>query len=162
MVRRSAILLLVLSLTAAACSGGDTQPTSTTTAVPIDTSSTTTLSVVTTETIAPTTTSTTEEVEVEDEVIEFIAAIDELLIDTAYEDLANDDPEVFIATGLLFCEQLTEGAAPADLLVTYVESLTGGDIADADDDTLTLAGSILGTAVGYLCPEHTELIEEGL
>ena len=89
-------------------------------------------------------------------------AVDELLFDTAYEDLITEDPEVFVATGLLFCEQLAEGVGPSDILVSYVETLTGGDIDDADDDTLTLAGSILGTAVGYLCPEHVDLLEEGL
>lgn len=98
--------------------------------------------------------------EVSEEVLEFVAAVDELLIDTAYEDAVTDDPDVFIATGLLFCESLTDGEDPTGLLTSYVETLTGGSVDHADDDTLVLAGSILGATVGYLCPEHTDLIEE--
>ena len=101
-------------------------------------------------------------IEIGDEVLDFVAELVELLVDTEYEDLIVEEPEVFVATGLLFCEQLAEEVDPLDILTEYVETLTGAGIEDADDDTLTLAGSILGTAVGFLCPEHTELVQEGL
>ena len=127
-------------------------------------------SVETTSTLSETTTTSTPAEpdesanleDVSDEVIEFVAALAELLAETEYVDSIIEDPEVFVATGILFCEQLTGGTAPPDLLTDYVETLTGGDIEEADDDSLTMAGSILGTAVGYLCPEHTEMLEESL
>lgn len=99
--------------------------------------------------------------EVSDEVLDYIAAVRELLEGTDYEDAVAEGPDVFIATGYLFCEQLAGDVSPTDVLTEYVETLTGSDIEQADDDELALAGTILGTAVGFLCPEHTELIEEG-
>ena len=102
------------------------------------------------------------EFEIADEFIDFVAAIDELLLDTNYEGLVEEDPEIFIVTGLLFCEQLSEGVIPSEILIFYVETLTGDHIDEVDDDALVLAGSILGTAVGYFCPEHTDTLEEGL
>ncbi|MCZ6663280.1 MAG: hypothetical protein O6951_10230 [Actinobacteria bacterium] len=99
---------------------------------------------------------------VSDQVVGFVAALADLLAETEYVDSVIDDPEVFVATGILFCEQLAGGTAPPDILTDYVETLTEGDIEEADDDSLTLAGSILGSAVGYFCPEHTELLEESL
>ena len=41
-------------------------------------------------------------IEIGDEVLAFVAAVDELLVDTEYEDLIVEEPEVFVATGLLF------------------------------------------------------------
>ena len=40
--------------------------------------------------------------------------------------------------------------------------MTGSGIDTADDDTPVLAGALLGTAVGYLCPEHAEHVEQSL
>ena len=156
---RTRILLTVICLVVVACDSADT-------AAPPTTAS----DVTTTEDVVPkTTTSTVSEsedqddpIEIGDEVLDFVAALDELLVDTEYEDLIVEEPEVFLATGLLFCGQLAEEVDPLDILTEYVETLTGAGIEDAADDTLTLAGSILGTAVGFLCPEHTELVEEGL
>ena len=156
---RTRILLTVICLLVVACDSADT-------AAPPTAAS----DVTTTEDVVPkTTTSTVREsedqddpIEIGDEVLDFIAAIDELLADTQFEDLIVEEPEVFVATGRLFCDQLSEGLEPLDLLTNYVETLTGAGTEDADDDTLTLAGSILGTAVGFLCPEHTELLEESL
>lgn len=99
---------------------------------------------------------------VNDDVIEFVAAVDELLAETDYADAAVDDPDVFVATGWLLCDQLNDGLDPAEVLTVYVETLTGTDIDTADDDTLVLAGTLLGTAVGHLCPEHTETVEQSL
>jgi len=73
-----------------------------------------------------------------------------------------DGTGVEVATGWLFCEQLDQGMGPIEILTVYVETLTGSDIEDADDDTLTLAGTLLGTAAGHLCPEYADIVEEGL
>lgn len=116
----------------------------------------------TTTVLSSSTTLVVDGIEVADEVIDFLVALDELMVDTTYEDAVTEDPEVFVATGRLFCEQLDQGVAPAEILTTYVETLTSSDIEAGEDDTLALAGSLLGTAVGFLCPEHTELIEENL
>ena len=156
---RTRILLTVICLVVVACDSADT-------AAPPTTAS----DVTTTEDVVPkTTTSTVREsedqddpIEIGDEVLDFVAALDELLVDTEYKDLIVEEPEVFVATGLLFCEQLAEEVDPLDILTEYVETLTGGGVEDADEDTLILAGSILGTAVGFFCPEHTELVQEGV
>lgn len=156
---RTRILFTVICLVVVACDSSDT-------AAPPTTAS----DVTTTEDVVPkTTTSTVREsedqddpIEIGDEVLDFVAALDELLVDTEYEDLIVEEPEVFVATGLLFCEQLAEEVDPLNILTEYVETLTGGGVEDADEDKLILAGSILGTAVGFFCPEHTELVQEGL
>ena len=116
----------------------------------------------TTSTPVPSTSLVVDGVVVNDDVIEFVAAVDELLAGTVYEDAVVDDPEVFVATGWLFCEQLDQGMGPTEILTVYAETLTDSDIEDADDDTLTLAGTLLGTAVVHLCPEHVDIVEEGL
>jgi len=164
------LIVAALALAVAACGAtSDVSTTATTTEPTVSATTTIPLAETTSTRSEETTTSTSarldEEVnpeDVPDEVVEFVAALAELLAETEYVDSVIDDPEVFVATGILFCEQLTGGAIPPDLLTDYVQTLTGGDIKDAEDDSLTLAGSILGSAVGFLCPEHTELLEESL
>lgn len=170
MMLRRGILLVVAALAAVACGAtSDASPTVVSTE-PTDAVTAPAPSVETPSTLSATTTTLTaadpdENVnppDVSDEVVSFVAALADLLAKTGYLDSIIDDPEVFVATGILFCEQLTGGTAPPDVLTDYVETLTEGDIEEADDDSLTLAGSILGSAVGYFCPEHTELLEESL
>ncbi len=168
MMRRG--ILIVAALAAVACganSDASTTVVSTESTVPVTAPlpSVETTSTLSEETITSASAEPDESVnpeDVSDEVVGFVAALADLLADTEYVDSVIDDPEVFVATGILFCEQLTGGTAPPDVLTDYVETLTEGDIEEADDDSLTLAGSILGSAVGYFCPEHTELLEESL
>jgi hypothetical protein len=94
--------------------------------------------------------------------IGFVAALDGLIEGTTYEHALLDDPEVFVATGMLLCERLSESADPADVLTEYIETLTQGSIDEADDDSLLFAGWILGAAVGNLCPEHIDRLEDSL
>lgn len=92
----------------------------------------------------------------------FIAALEAGLTDTRYSGTALSDPEVYIATGQLFCEELDGGAEPALMLSDYLEILTGGDIGSADDDDLIVSGLLLGVSVEVLCPRHTDaLVEAG-
>ena len=164
MLRRG--ILIVAALAAVACganSDASSTVVSTEPTVPVPSVETTSTLSETTTTSAPAEPDESANLEdVADEVVGFVAALAELLAETEYVDSTIDEPEVFVATGILFCEQLTGGVAPPDLLTDYVEALTGADIEEADDDSLTLAGSILGSAVGYLCPEHAELLEESL
>ena len=85
----------------------------------------------------------------------FIAALEAGLKDTRYAGTALSDPEVYIATGQLFCEELDLGADPALMLSDYLDILTEGDIESADDDDLIVAGLLLGVAVEVMCPEHS-------
>ncbi len=98
--------------------------------------------------------------DVSDEVLEFVAALDEFVAGSVYEEALGEDPEVFVATGLLFCERLGAGDDPVDLLTEYVTTLSGGDPDSAPDELLDLSGWLLGVSVGYLCPEHTSILEE--
>lgn len=93
-------------------------------------------------------------------VIEFVDVLADLADGSIYEDLVIEDPEVFVATGFLFCERLTDGGTPSDLLTEYVANLHDGELDDAPGEVLDMSGWILGTAVGYLCPEHSEILEE--
>ena len=85
----------------------------------------------------------------------FIAALEAGLKDTRYAGTALSDPEVYIATGQLFCEELDLGADPALMLSDYLDILTEGDIESAHDDDLIVAGLLLGVAVEVMCPEHS-------
>ncbi len=169
LVMRSWTLLVVLMVVvAAACSGSEGAESPTTTLDSVDETSapaatTTTPIEATTASVAGTSTTSieTDGVEVSEEVLAYLAAVEELLGATAYANAVVEDPDVFLATGFVFCERLTEGEEPDDILRFYVETLTGSDIDEADDDALDLAGTILGTAVGFLCPEHTTIIEQG-
>ena len=99
-------------------------------------------------TTAPSTTLT-----VEENLVVFIATLEELLVGTSYEGEALNEPDVFVATGRLFCERLDSGDNIDDVLTAYLDELAGGvDI--ATDDELVLVGALLGAAVGALCPEH--------
>ncbi|MDH3426063.1 MAG: hypothetical protein OEM22_05250 [Acidimicrobiia bacterium] len=93
-----------------------------------------------------------------EELVNFIDGIEEALVGTAYEGAALEDPDVFLATGALFCEQLDAGIDADAVLVGYVEALTGGSVDEASDDDLVLAGSLLGVGVATLCPRHEDSI----
>ena len=100
-------------------------------------------------TTAPSTTTLT----VEEGLVVFIATLEELLVGTSYEGEALNEPDVFVATGRLFCERLDDGDSIDEVLTAYLDELAGGvDI--ATDDELVLVGALLGAAVGALCPEH--------
>jgi hypothetical protein len=117
-----------------------------------------------TTTSEPNETTTTGVVDADPEVgigvIEFVEVLSDLTEGTDYEDLVIEDPEVFVATGRLFCERLDDGSAPSDVLAEYVATLHGGDVADAPAEVLDLSGWLLGIAAGYLCPQHIELVQE--
>ncbi|MCH7584996.1 MAG: DUF732 domain-containing protein [Acidobacteria bacterium] len=154
--------LLVLALMVAGCGSitSDTRdlsesfpdPTSSSGASVATSPSTTAATSSSASTSAPSTTLT-----VEENLVVFIATLEELLVGTSYEGEALNEPDVFVATGRLFCERLDSGDSADDLLTTYLEQLAGGvDI--ATDDELVLAGALLGAAVGALCPEHASVV----
>ena len=95
---------------------------------------------------------------VPEELVDFIDAIEEALRGTTYQGAALEAPDVFLATGALFCEQLDAGADVDDLLTEYVQELSGGSVEEATDDDLVLAGSVLGVGVATLCPQHENLV----
>ena len=100
-------------------------------------------------------TETIQPVETTDPVVVFIALLDEALAGTQWQADVFDSPEVFVATAELFCERLDESRSVDEILETYAEAVRDG----AEDDASTLAGSILGTAVGTLCTEHRATVE---
>ncbi len=88
----------------------------------------------------------------------FVAALEDVLEGTIYEGQAVEAPEVFVATGVLFCEEMTAGDSPDDVTARYVEELAGVTMEQAPEDDLVLAGSILGAGVVTLCPEHMDTV----
>jgi hypothetical protein len=113
---------------------------------PGDTAVTTTVA----ETLAP-----------QDPVVEFIALVEAAIADTRYAGQALAEPDVFVATGRLLCDSLTSGHGPETVVRDYVEALEGVPVAAASDDSLVLAGGLLGAAVATLCPEHAPLVQDG-
>ncbi len=111
----------------------------------------------TTSAAPSTTTLQAETLQAEEDLVVFIATLEEMLAGTSYEGEALNEPDVFVATGRLFCERLNEGDSADDVLSAYLDQLAGG-VDLATDDELVLAGALLGTAVGALCPEHAALI----
>jgi len=87
----------------------------------------------------------------------FIATVEEMLAGTAYEGDASNEPELFLATGWLFCDWLDEDDTPDEALTRYLEELAGG-VDFATDDQLVLAGALLGAAVSVLCPVHADSV----
>ena len=159
--------MIVLVLVMAAC-GSDTTdvagfpdvttgPTSPVGGTPASTSSTpappTSTLVAETPPVAP---STAAEPSEEDMAV-FIATMEDSLAGTAYEGDASNEPELFLATGWLFCDWLDEGDTPDEALTRYLEELAGG-VDSAKDDQLVLAGALLGAAVSVLCPIHAALV----
>jgi hypothetical protein len=90
-----------------------------------------------------------------DELAVFIAAIEELTIGTVYEGEPIAEPELFLATGWLFCDWLDEGLETDEVLTRYLNELAGS-VAEASDDQLVLTGALFGAATAVLCPHHTE------
>jgi len=84
----------------------------------------------------------------------FIAAVDTALVETAYAGAALTDPEVFIATGQLFCELLDAGASQDEILSEHLDALAAvgnGEVTDAD---ATATGVVLGASTEVICPQH--------
>ena len=142
--------LLPVLLLVGAC--GDVAVSTTSTDDPVATTSVAATS--STPTSAAAATTTTEAATAEDAAADFLVAVDTQLGETAYAGEAMNAPEVFLATGQFFCERLDGGDTVDELLSDYVAQLSGVPIADAPDDDLVLAGSVLGAAVANLCSEH--------
>lgn len=92
------------------------------------------------------------------DLVGYVAVIEHMLQGTTYEGAALASPDVFLATGALFCDQLDGGITSNEVLVGYLENLTGGSPDDASDDDLTMAGAVLGSGLATLCPHHIATI----
>ncbi len=140
---RSRSLAIAFTVVLAACGGGG--------AAPVDTSPATAVNqtVVSTTTTAAPPARAVEQPEYD----VFLAAVAETVEGTEFEDVSFDNPELTVATGLLLCERLAEGADVDEIVVDYLAELTDGDVASADDDQLTLTGALVGAATEALCPE---------
>ncbi len=141
-------------LVAAAC-GSDSEPAATSDpSAPTTTGATTTID-------APATTSFPSMAEatattIPPDLAVFIAAVDEGLEDTTYEDAALNDPEVFIGVGQLFCELLAEGLTVDAVLTEYLSALENPDDGSIADDDALVSGVLMGASLEVLCPEHDE------
>jgi hypothetical protein len=88
------------------------------------------------------------------DLVTYVATIESLLEGTEYAGRALAAPDVFLATGGLFCDQLDAGRGSDEVLTQYLEALTGGAIDKASDDDLAMAGAVLGTGLVTMCPHH--------
>lgn len=88
------------------------------------------------------------------DLVTYVATIESLLEGTKYAGRALAAPDVFLATGGLFCDQLDAGTSSDEVLTKYLETLTGGEVDNASDDDLAMAGAVLGTGLVTMCPHH--------
>lgn len=91
----------------------------------------------------------------------FLAAVDDALASTSYAGAAFDDPEGFLATGVLFCDLLDGGLTIEETVDAYTATL----VAAAPDegvqaDDLLLGGVVLGAAIRIICPQHNALLDQ--
>lgn len=90
----------------------------------------------------------------------YVSAVEDVLAGTSYEGEALEAPEVFAATGVLFCERLTSGSTPDEIITEYVETLIDGPIEQAAEDDLVMAGGVLGVGVVTMCPQYLDTLVE--
>jgi hypothetical protein len=145
---RSVLIFVVLALATPACGSGS-QPASglpdpTTTISP----STSTLQT------APTTTQVDAPEDPPDLTL-FIAAVDAALENTTYVDAALTDPEVFIATGQLFCELLDSGLSHDAALGEHLDALAAAGDGSIRDEDAVAAGVVMGASLEVICPHHS-------
>lgn len=147
------LVALVLALSLVGCSDGG-EVVSTSTAPSSTVSSIASTTVASTSTTAPPTFSA------EDlpALALYLAAIERGVEDTELAGAAFEEPEALIETGILFCGLLDEGVAPVDVLRGWVAALSADGEVPAEDELL-LGGVVLGAAVRFICPEHTESLE---
>lgn len=90
----------------------------------------------------------------------FLAAVDDALASTSYAGAAFEDPEGFLATGVLFCDLLDEGLSLEETVDAYTAALVAAapqEGVEADD--LLLGGVVLGAAIRLICPQHNALLD---
>jgi len=88
------------------------------------------------------------------DLVTYVEVMEDMLTGTAYAGEVLEAPEVFLATGALFCDQLDADMSPNTVLTQYIETLTGQAVDQAADDDLIMAGAVLGVGVVTLCPHH--------
>lgn len=86
----------------------------------------------------------------------FIAAVDAALDETSYAGAAISDPEVFIATGQLFCELLEEGLSFDDILVEHLDALAAVSVGELTEADGVATGVVLGVSTEVICPQHQD------
>lgn len=161
MPSRLVIVMVLSAVLLGACAGDDiSDPTSLVTEA-AETSTTSS----TPTTVAGTTTLTTSPagdapvtVAPDDPAVGFVALVEEAVIETRFAGLPLEEPEVFLATGRLFCDLLESGVDAETVLTRYIEELEGVGIEEASDDATVLAGALLGAAVAVMCPDMASLI----
>lgn len=86
----------------------------------------------------------------------FLTAVDGVLEGTVHAGLADEAPGVLLATADDICDELDDGAAPDEVVTTWLDAFADatGEPATADDGTL--AGALLGAGVEVFCPEHAQ------
>lgn len=90
----------------------------------------------------------------------FLAAVDDALASTAYAGAAFEDPEGFLATGVVFCDLLDEGLTLEETVDAYAAALVEAapdEGVEAED--LLLGGVVLGAAIRLICPQHNALLD---
>lgn len=91
----------------------------------------------------------------------FLAAVDDALASTSYAGAAFEDPEGFLATGVVFCDLLDEGLTIEETVDAYTAALVAAapdEGVEADD--LLLGGVVLGAAIRLICPQHSALLDQ--
>lgn len=99
----------------------------------------------------------TEDPAVQDAIL--LTAVDEVLADTRFTDLVDEDPGAFLETADTLCSSLDAGADGDTVLGDLLTELAAEGL-ELDEDTAYLGGALLGAAVTVRCPEHEDEIAE--
>lgn len=143
-MREFVALVLALSLVGCTNGGVESTTTSSSSTVPSTTSTSVTSTTIVTEDL-PT-------------LALYLAAIERGVEGTDLEGAAFEEPEALIETGILFCGLLDEGVSPVDVLRGWVAALSAEGQTPVEEELL-LGGVVLGAAVRFVCPEHSESLE---
>jgi Protein of unknown function (DUF732) len=152
---RGISIVVLIAVLAAGCSSTSA---ATTTTLPLPTTSPTTAPTVPVTTVPPS--STTLAAEDFPAAALFLAAVDDALASTSYAGAAFDDPEGFLATGVVFCDLLDEGLTLEETVDAYAAALVEAapeEGVEAED--LLLGGVVLGAAIRLICPQHNALLD---
>ncbi len=89
------------------------------------------------------------------DLVVFVASIGEAISGTEYSGSELTDPEVFVAIGQLFCENLDAGMSVSESLAGYLAAIEQADPHRPSDDDAYVTGIVMGVAIETLCSQHS-------
>ena len=93
-----------------------------------------------------------------EDLVVFVAAMEQSLEGTSYEGAILEEPEVYIAAAQTFCARLENGDSIVKVINDYLFELSGTDVSDSLPDDVALVGALIGAGVQTICPSQTGVL----